>query len=59
MLVSTLATITVAVIIIFLSACNLGIFLAVILEIDDYRQLVILLFFLFMSAWVWYYFYLS
>nr|WP_214515643.1 hypothetical protein [Lactococcus garvieae] len=59
MLISTLATIAAAVIIIFLSAFYLGILLADVLEVEDCGQFIILLFILIFLVWVLYYFYLS
>lgn len=59
MLVSTLATIATAVIIIFLSAFYLGILLADVLEVEDCGQFIILLFILIFLVWGLYYFYLS
>ena len=59
MIVSTLSTIALAVIIIFLSAFYLGILLSDVLEVEDCGQFIILLFILIFLVWVLYYFYLS
>lgn len=48
MLISTLVVITVTVIILFLLALDLATFIGDIVEIDDYREIVILLFLLFL-----------
>ena len=48
MIVLTLVVITVTVIILFLLALDFAIFLGDIVEIDDYREIVILLFLLFL-----------
>lgn len=48
MLISSLVVITVTVIILFLLALDLATFLGDIVEIDDYREIVILLFLLFL-----------
>lgn len=48
MIILTLVVFTVTVIILFLLALDLAIFLGDIVEIDDYREIVILLFLLFL-----------